>query len=109
MAECLLLLGADVNTSSKEKSLIYEVCEKGSNPKVVELLLNSGAREQDVRRALTVSMKKGDSEIISLLLKKLCLDVANRSICLGGFGIGRMEPSWLIPLFPSRLSSSWKP
>uniref|UniRef100_A0A670YQE4 non-specific serine/threonine protein kinase n=1 Tax=Pseudonaja textilis TaxID=8673 RepID=A0A670YQE4_PSETE len=106
MAECLLLLGADVNTSSKEKSLIYDVCEKGSNPKVVELLLNSGAREQDVRSALAVSMKKGDSKIISLLLKKLCLDMTNRSICLGGFGIGRMEPSWLIPLFPSRLPSS---
>ncbi|XP_026533023.1 leucine-rich repeat serine/threonine-protein kinase 2 [Notechis scutatus] len=109
MAECLLLLGADVNTSSKEKSLIYDVCEKGSNPKVVELLLNSGAREQDVRSALAVSMKKGDSKIISLLLKKLCLDMTNRSICLGGFGIGRMEPSWLIPLFPSRLPSSQKP
>ncbi|XP_032077596.1 leucine-rich repeat serine/threonine-protein kinase 2 isoform X1 [Thamnophis elegans] len=108
MAECLLLLGADVNASSKEKSLIYEVCEKGSSPKVVGLLLNSGAREQDVRSALTVSIKKGNSEIISLLLKKLCLDVANRSICLGGFGIGRMEPSWLIPLFPSGLTSSRK-
>ncbi|XP_039210433.1 leucine-rich repeat serine/threonine-protein kinase 2 isoform X2 [Crotalus tigris] len=102
MAECLLLLGADVNQSSKEKSLIYEVCEKGSNPKLVELLLNSGAREPDVRSALTVSIKKGDSGIISLLLKKLCLDVANSSICLGGFSLGQIEPSWLVPLFPSR-------
>ncbi|KAM9245877.1 leucine-rich repeat serine/threonine-protein kinase 2 [Leptosomus discolor] len=104
MAECLLLLGADVNKKTKTNSLIYQVCEKGNNPKLVELLLANGAREQDVRSALTVSIKRGDSQIISLLLKKLSLDVANSSICLGGFGIGRLEPSWLIPLFPDKLT-----
>ncbi|XP_067420530.1 leucine-rich repeat serine/threonine-protein kinase 2 [Emydura macquarii macquarii] len=104
MAECLLLLGADVNKKTELSSLIYQVCEKGSNPKLVELLLNSGAREQDVRNALTVSIKKGDSQIISLLLRKLSLDVANSSICLGGFCIGRIEPSWLSPLFPNKLT-----
>ncbi|XP_074798547.1 leucine-rich repeat serine/threonine-protein kinase 2 isoform X1 [Natator depressus] len=104
MAECLLLLGADVNKNTKTSSLIYQVCEKGSNPKLVELLLTSGAREQDVRSALTVSIKKGDSQIISLLLRKLSLDVANSSICLGGFCIGRIEPSWLSPLFPNKLT-----
>ncbi|XP_074683864.1 leucine-rich repeat serine/threonine-protein kinase 2 [Strix aluco] len=104
MAECLLLLGADINKKTKTNSLIYQVCEKGNNPKLVELLLASGAREQDVRSALTISIKRGDSQIISLLLKKLSLDVANSSICLGGFGIGRLEPSWLIPLFPDKLT-----
>ncbi|XP_072182734.1 leucine-rich repeat serine/threonine-protein kinase 2 isoform X3 [Excalfactoria chinensis] len=81
-----------------------QVCEKGNNPKLVELLLANGAREQDIRSALTISIKRGDSQIISLLLKKLSLDVANSSICLGGFGIGRLEPSWLIPLFPDKLT-----
>ncbi|KAH0616512.1 hypothetical protein JD844_027663 [Phrynosoma platyrhinos] len=109
MAECLLLLGADVNKKTKANSLIYQVCEKGSNPKLVELLLNSGAREQDVRSALTVSIKKGDSQIISLLLKKLSLDTANSSICLGGFCMGRIEPSWLSPLFPDKRASFRKP
>ncbi|XP_042325555.1 LOW QUALITY PROTEIN: leucine-rich repeat serine/threonine-protein kinase 2 [Sceloporus undulatus] len=109
MVECLLLLGADVNKKTKANSLIYQVCEKGSNPKLVELLLNSGAREQDVRSALTVSIKKGDSQIISLLLKKLSLDTANSSICLGGFCIGRIEPSWLSPLFPDKRASFRKP
>ncbi|KAK2514138.1 Lrrk2 [Columba guinea] len=104
MAECLLILGADVNKKTKTNSLIYQVCEKGNNPKLVELLLANGAREQDVRSALTISIKRGDSQIISLLLKKLSLDVANSSICLGGFGIGRLEPSWLIPLFPDKLT-----
>ncbi|KFV14589.1 Leucine-rich repeat serine/threonine-protein kinase 2, partial [Tauraco erythrolophus] len=104
MAECLLLLGADINKKTKTNSLIYQVCEKGNNPKLVELLLANGAREQDVRSALTVSIKRGDSQTISLLLKKLSLDVANSSICLGGFGIGRLEPSWLIPLFPDKLT-----
>ncbi|XP_075575896.1 leucine-rich repeat serine/threonine-protein kinase 2 [Pelecanus crispus] len=108
MAECLLLLGADINKKTKTNSLIYQVCEKGNNPKLVELLLANGAREQDVRSALTISIKRGDSQIISLLLKKLSLDVANSSICLGGFGIGRLEPSWLIPLFPDKLTPSRK-
>uniref|UniRef100_A0A8D2LCR7 non-specific serine/threonine protein kinase n=1 Tax=Varanus komodoensis TaxID=61221 RepID=A0A8D2LCR7_VARKO len=105
MAECLLLLGADVNKNTKTNSLIYQVCEKGGNPKLLKLLLKSGAREQDVRSALTVSIKKGDSQFISLILKKLSLDVANSSICLGGFGIGRIEPSWLSPLFPEKQAS----
>uniref|UniRef100_A0A8C8VP56 non-specific serine/threonine protein kinase n=1 Tax=Pelusios castaneus TaxID=367368 RepID=A0A8C8VP56_9SAUR len=109
IAECLLLLGADVNKKTKASSLIYQVCEKGSNPKLVELLLNSGAREQDVQNALTVSIKKGDSQIISLLLRKLSLDVANSSICLGGFYIGKIEPSWLSPLFPNKLTPIRKP
>ncbi|KAI6079098.1 Leucine-rich repeat serine/threonine-protein kinase 2 [Aix galericulata] len=104
MAECLILLGADINKKTKTSSLIYQVCEKGSSPKLVELLLSNGAREQDVRSALAISIKRGDSQIISLLLKKLSLDIANSSICLGGFGIGRLEPSWLIPLFPDKLT-----
>uniref|UniRef100_A0A674HH90 non-specific serine/threonine protein kinase n=1 Tax=Taeniopygia guttata TaxID=59729 RepID=A0A674HH90_TAEGU len=108
MAECLLLLGADINKKTKTNSLIYQVCEKGSNPKLVELLLASGAREQDVRSALTISIKRGDSQIISLLLRKLSLDVTNSSICLGGFGFGRLEPSWLIPLFPDKLTQTRK-
>uniref|UniRef100_A0A8C3QHL6 non-specific serine/threonine protein kinase n=1 Tax=Cyanoderma ruficeps TaxID=181631 RepID=A0A8C3QHL6_9PASS len=108
MAECLLLLGADINKKTKTNSLIYQVCEKGNNPKLVELLLANGAREQDVRSALTVSIKRGDSQIISLLLKKLSLDVTNSSICLGGFGFGRLEPSWLIPLFPDKLTQTRK-
>ncbi|KAM4748897.1 leucine-rich repeat serine/threonine-protein kinase 2 [Rhinophrynus dorsalis] len=99
IVHCLLLLGADVNKKTKHSSLIVQVCEKGSNPKLVELLLNYGVREQDARKALHVSIKKCDGEIISLLLKKLGLDVANNSICLGGFHLGRIEPLWLSPLF----------
>ncbi|XP_034501314.1 leucine-rich repeat serine/threonine-protein kinase 2 isoform X4 [Ailuropoda melanoleuca] len=82
-----------------------QVCEKASSPKLVELLLNGGSREQDVRKALTISMGKGDSQIISLLLRRLALDLANNSICLGGFCIGKIDPSWLGPLFPDKTSN----
>uniref|UniRef100_A0A8I3WEL6 Leucine-rich repeat serine/threonine-protein kinase 2 n=1 Tax=Callithrix jacchus TaxID=9483 RepID=A0A8I3WEL6_CALJA len=105
MVECLLLLGADANQAKEATSLICRVCEKESSPKLVELLLNSGSREQDVRKALTISIGKGDSQIISLLLRRLALDVANNSICLGGFCIGKVEPSWLGPLFPDKTSN----
>lgn len=66
---------------------------------MVELLLNHGVREQDVQKALQISIKNCNNENISLLLKKLGLDVANNSICLGGFHLGKIEPSWLHPLF----------
>uniref|UniRef100_A0A2K6T5Q6 non-specific serine/threonine protein kinase n=1 Tax=Saimiri boliviensis boliviensis TaxID=39432 RepID=A0A2K6T5Q6_SAIBB len=105
MVECLLLLGADANQAKEATSLICQVCEKESSPKLVELLLNSGSREQDVRKALTISIGKSDSQIISLLLRRLALDVANNSICLGGFCIGKVEPSWLGPLFPDKTSN----
>ncbi|XP_057174788.1 leucine-rich repeat serine/threonine-protein kinase 2 isoform X4 [Ursus arctos] len=82
-----------------------QVCEKASSPKLVELLLNGGSREQDVRKALTISIGKGDSQIISLLLRRLALDLANNSICLGGFCIGKIDPSWLGPLFPDKTSN----
>ena len=87
---------------------LEQVCEKASNPKLVELLLSSGPREQDVRKALTISIGKGDGQTISLLLRRLALDLANNSICLGGFGIGKIEPSWLGPLFPDKTFNSRK-
>ncbi|XP_075064928.1 leucine-rich repeat serine/threonine-protein kinase 2 isoform X2 [Mixophyes fleayi] len=102
LVESLLLLGADVNKKTKHTSLIVQVCEKGINPKLVELLLKHGAREQDVRNALQVSIKNCNNEIISLLLKKLGLDMANSSICLGGFHMGKIEPSWLNLLFSEK-------
>ncbi|XP_075713367.1 leucine-rich repeat serine/threonine-protein kinase 2 [Rhinoderma darwinii] len=102
IVEGLLLLGADINKKTKHTSLIFQVCEKGTNPKLVELLLNHGVHEQDARKALEVSIKNGNNEIISLLLKKLCLDAANNSICLGGFHMGRIQPSWLNPLFSEK-------
>lgn len=105
MVECLLLLGADANGTKEATSLICQVCEKASSPKLVELLLNGGSREQDVRKALAISIGKGDSQIISLLLRRLALDLANNSICLGGFCIGKIEPSWLGPLFPDKTSN----
>lgn len=84
---------------------LNQVCEKESSPKLVELLLNGGCREQDVRKALTVSIQKGDSQVISLLLRRLALDLANNSICLGGFCIRKIDPSWLGPLFPDKSSN----
>ncbi|XP_045152323.1 leucine-rich repeat serine/threonine-protein kinase 2, partial [Echinops telfairi] len=105
MVECLLLLGADANQAKESTSLICQVCEKESSPELVELLVKSGPREQDVRKALSISIGKGDSQVISLLLRRLALDLANNSICLGGFCMGKIEPSWLGPLFPDKTSN----
>ncbi|XP_072327748.1 leucine-rich repeat serine/threonine-protein kinase 2 isoform X1 [Scyliorhinus torazame] len=100
MAEYLIILEADVNYKSKNESLIYQACKQSNNPLLVELLLNSGAREQDIRKALDASIKMGDDKIISVLLRKLGLDQNNKAICLGGLHMGKIEAAWLLPLFP---------
>ncbi|KAM9311733.1 leucine-rich repeat serine/threonine-protein kinase 2 [Gastrophryne carolinensis] len=102
IVESLLLLGADVNKKTKNSSLIIQVCEKNYNPKLVELLLRHGVCEQDAQKALQIGIKNCNNEIISLLLKKLGLDVANNNICLGGLHMGKLEPSWLHPLFTEK-------
>ncbi|XP_066448013.1 leucine-rich repeat serine/threonine-protein kinase 2 isoform X2 [Eleutherodactylus coqui] len=109
IVEALLLLGADANKKTNHTPLIVQVCEKGNNAKMVELLLNHGVHEQDSRKALEMSIKNGDIEVISLLLKKLGLDAANNSICLGGFHMGRIQPTWLNPLFSEKQNTLKNP
>lgn len=73
---------------------------KKRSPFLVELLLNSGAHEQDIQKALHVSIKMGDDKIISMLLRKLGLDQNNKAICLSGLHMRKIEAAWLHPLFP---------
>ncbi|KAF4095390.1 leucine-rich repeat serine/threonine-protein kinase 2 [Onychostoma macrolepis] len=102
MAECLILLGADINKKTKSDSLIYQVCDRGPPLVLLELLVSAGVHEQQLRGALSVCVRKGDDPAVTLLLARLGVDHTNNALCLGSFHLGKMKATWLSALLSER-------
>lgn len=82
--------------------VFLQVCDRGAPLALLELLVSAGVREQQLRGALTICVRRGDDPAVTLLLSRLGLDHSNGALCLGSFHLGQIKASWLSSLLSER-------
>uniref|UniRef100_A0A8C4RBL0 LRRK2 ARM repeat domain-containing protein n=1 Tax=Eptatretus burgeri TaxID=7764 RepID=A0A8C4RBL0_EPTBU len=97
VAECFLLLGANVNQTAGHAGILCMVCERG-DVHLAQRLLTFHFPESELRIALTRCLQHGPMELVGSLLCKLGLDATSGVISLAGLQLDNLHPDWLGPL-----------
>ncbi|XP_078595563.1 leucine-rich repeat serine/threonine-protein kinase 2-like isoform X5 [Branchiostoma floridae x Branchiostoma japonicum] len=97
--ECLIQLGADVNTGEGHNTPLCLACERGDEH-LVHFLLKQGI--SDLQPALQLSLKKEHHSIIGLLLKHMGHDREAGVVSWSGLSLGGLRAEWLQPMLVDR-------
>ncbi|CAH1266221.1 MFHAS1 [Branchiostoma lanceolatum] len=97
--ECLIQLGADVNTGEGHNTPLCLACERGDEH-LVHFLLKQGI--SDLQPALQLSLKKEHHSIIGLLLKHMGHDLEAGVVSWSGLSLGGLRAEWLHPMLMDR-------
>ncbi|KAK7465037.1 hypothetical protein BaRGS_00037776 [Batillaria attramentaria] len=92
--ECLIEIGAEVNTGQGEDTPLY-CAVKNRDTNMVRLLLRQEIR--DVQGPLKLSLKQESHEITGMLLSLIGQDREMGKLLWGGYGLHDLRPEWLLP------------
>ncbi|XP_019623007.1 PREDICTED: leucine-rich repeat serine/threonine-protein kinase 2-like [Branchiostoma belcheri] len=101
--ECLIQLGADVNTGEGHNTPLCLACERGDEH-LVHFLLKQGI--SDLQPALQLSLKKEHHTIIGLLLKHMGHDREAGVVSWSGLSLGGLRAEWLQPMLVDRKTNN---
>ncbi|KAI8511237.1 Leucine-rich repeat serine/threonine-protein kinase 2, partial [Branchiostoma belcheri] len=101
--ECLIQLGADVNTGEGHNTPLCLACERGDEH-LVHFLLKQGI--SDLQPALQLSLKKDYHNIIGLLLKHMGHDREAGVVSWSGLSLGGLRAEWLQPMLVDRKTNN---
>ncbi|XP_052778708.1 LOW QUALITY PROTEIN: leucine-rich repeat serine/threonine-protein kinase 2-like [Mya arenaria] len=97
--QCLLELGADVNTGADTHTPLCLAVQKAHDD-IVRLLLRQGVL--DLHTPLNLSLEQGTDVVTGLLLQEIGYDRENGVICWNGLNLRSLEKTWIITAITDR-------
>ncbi|XP_046544491.1 leucine-rich repeat serine/threonine-protein kinase 2-like [Haliotis rubra] len=92
--ECLMVIGADVNTGQGQGTPLYHAVENGDE-KMVQYLLQQCVT--DVQTSLNRSLANDQHNITGMLLAHIGQDKDAGTVLWNGLGLGDLRPEWFMP------------
>ncbi|XP_059152219.1 leucine-rich repeat serine/threonine-protein kinase 2-like [Physella acuta] len=98
-AECLIEVGADVNTGNGPETPLYYAVNN-NNETMVELLLKHEVR--NVQPSLKLSLMRGYDRITGLLLSHIGQDKETGTVLWSNLNLGDLRAAWVMPTLCGR-------
>ncbi|XP_071082435.1 leucine-rich repeat serine/threonine-protein kinase 2-like [Haliotis cracherodii] len=92
--ECLMVIGADVNTGQGQGTPLYHSVDNGDE-KMVRYLLQQSVT--DVQTSLNLSITRHQHNITGMLLAHIGQDKDAGTVLWNGYGLGDLRPEWFLP------------